>query len=226
MKNLLVLLCLLSAVTIVSCSKSDKVNPTPEEILNKKISDILPQQYIDTLSKLGLTVNQGTTPPNVEGAFHIAPLILKKSNIKTDYPGQSFHDASVKFFEQSTKDFGIKLVGKYFLNAADTSITTAISGSGNNFTVYGKVKSVSADKTKFAYFGILLSGTKDGTNLKNVTYGIINIDNSHGTGVFINEGQGRVAYDKDLVSESINFDGVSAFKNGERLFLASPSSKP
>ena len=223
MKNLLVLLCLLSAVMVISCSKSDKVNPTPDEILNKKISDILPQKYIDTLAKLGLTVNQGTTPPNVEGAFRIAPLILKNSNIKTDFPGQAFHDASVKFFEQSTKDFGIKLVGKFFLNAADTSITTAISGSGNNFTVYGKVKSVSSDKTKFAYFGILLSGTKDGANLKNVTYGVINIDNTHGTGVFISEGQGRVGYDKDLVSESINFDAVSAFKNGERLFLAAPS---
>ncbi len=222
MKNFLVLLCLLSAGMIVSCSKSDKVNPSPQDILNKKISDILPQKYIDTLSKLGLAVNEGTTPPNVEGAFRIAPLVLKNSNIATDYAGQVFHDASVKFFEQSTSDFGIKLVGKFFLNAADTSITTAISGSGNNFTVYGKVKSVTADKTKYAYFGILLSGTKDGTTLKNVTYGIINIDNSHGTGIFINEGQGRVAYDKDGVSESINFDAVSSFKNGERVFLTTP----
>ncbi|MBB6109171.1 hypothetical protein [Mucilaginibacter lappiensis] len=223
MKNFLALLCLLSAMMVISCSKSDKVNPSPQDILNKKISDILPQKYIDTLAKLGLVVNQGTTPPNVEGAFRIAPLILKNSNIKTDYTGQVFHDASVKFFEQSTSDFGIKLVGKFFLNAADTSITTAISGSGNNFTVYGKVKSVSADKSKYAYFGILLSGTKDGTSLKNVTYGIINIDNTNGTGVFINEGQGRVAYDQDGVSESINFDAVSSFKNGERVFLTTPS---
>ena len=45
-----------------ACSKSKDINPSDEEILSKKIEDIIPQQYVDSLTKLGFTINKGTTP--------------------------------------------------------------------------------------------------------------------------------------------------------------------
>lgn len=148
-----------------------------------------------------MEIHQDVKPPNVEGTYSIKPYILEKSNINTDVPGYQFLNGEVKLFNQSTKDFGINLTGKNFLNTADTSLVTAVSGAGNNFTIYGKVKSVSG--THSAIFAIVISGTKEGTALKNVKVGIINIDNSNGGTVYIKQGQGRVAYDSDHISESI-----------------------
>lgn len=215
MKNLLIAFCIVIFGSLVSCKKTKDIAPTPEEILTKKISDILPQKYVDTLTKLGLNVNNGTTPPNIVGAYIAKPFKLKESNIEGDVPGMNFTDGYVKFFDQSTTDFGIKLVGKNLLNLADTSVTTAISGSGNNFTVYGKVKSTYG--SNYAYFAILLSGVKEGNTIKNLNMGILNIDNQHGGSIFIAEGQGRVAYDTDLVSESINFDAIAALVRDQML---------
>ena len=198
MKTILLAVTMLT-MCFTSCKKDEK-GPTDEEILTKKIEEIIPSQYLDSLKKLGLTVNNGTTPPDVQGIYDILPVELVNSNIPTDYAGMSFHDAKLKLFNQSSKDFGIQLYGKYFLAERDTSIVTAISGSGNNITIYGKVKSYLSGYT--AIFALILSGIKEGDHFKNVKYGIINIDNSNGGTAFIKEGQGRVVYDTDNVSES------------------------
>lgn len=199
------LIILLASVAWSSCSKDDKTEEGPgnEEILTRRIEDIIPKKYLDTLRKMGLEATTGTTPPNVEGTYSVQPHVLDTSNISTDVPGYRFTDAKVNFSEQSNKDFSIKLIGEHFLHNRDTSIATAISGSGNNFTVYGKVRSV--DGPYSAVFAIVLTATKEGDDLKNFRIGIINVDNSQGgTGIFIKEGQGRIAYDKDLLSERIS----------------------
>jgi hypothetical protein len=197
------LITLFAAIAWSSCSK-DKTpqGPSDEDILTRKIEDIIPQQYLDTLKKLGLEVHTGTRPPNVEGSYSIKPQILDTSNIPSDRPGQQFTDGKVTFFEQSNEDFSIKLIGEHFLHDADTSIATAISGSGNDFTVYGKVKSTSGPYS--IVVAIVVTATKEGDDLKNYKIGVINVDNSNGgTGIFIKEGEGRVAHDGDFISEKI-----------------------
>jgi hypothetical protein len=200
-----VILLLLISVVIYSCKKNEVSEPTIEEILNKKINEIIPQKYLDTLKRLGLVVNTGTTPPNVEGIYVVAPHKMANSNIPNDYYwNHDFSDAKVKFTDQSIKDFGIKLFAKNYLAANDTSIVTAISGNGNDFTVYGKVKAVAANNLDYIIVGVIISGTKDGTAIKKLKTGLINIDASKdfSNGTFILEGQGRIAYDSDNISES------------------------
>lgn len=186
---------------LYSCSKDDAAKgPTDEDILHKKIEDIIPQKYLDTLKVLGLNINTGITPPNVEGSYDIKPYILDTSNIANDPSrGYRFADGILHLSAQSNKDFSIKLIGEHFLTISDTSIVTAISGSGNNFTVYGKVKSVSGNYS--AVVAMIMTGTKDGNNISHFKIGIINIDNSNGGSVFIPEGKGRVAHDADFISE-------------------------
>lgn len=194
--------CLLAVAAVLlffSCNKDDVSN---EAILNKKIQDIIPQQYLDSLKKIGLEINAGTTPPNVEGVYSIKPFLLDTSNFDDPYqPGYRFTDALVKLYEQSDKDFGIKLLGRNFLRERDTSIATAISGNGDHFTVYGKVKSTNS-VGKYAVFAMLFTGVKgsDGS-IKGLKMGIINIDNSNGDASFIPQGAGRIAYDADNTSE-------------------------
>ena len=190
-----------AAATTTSCKKNETiVPPSNEVILQQKIDEIIPQKYLDTLRNLGLTIHKETNPINIEGIYTISPTQLRATNRFGDVIGSIGFVSKIKLFAQSSTNFGISLLGKDFINTNDTSIATAISGSGNDFTIYGKMKSVSG--TKSAIFAIVLSGTKDGTTLRNVEFGLINIDNSNGAGVFIEEGEARIWFDNDFESES------------------------
>ncbi|WP_145861372.1 hypothetical protein [Pedobacter suwonensis] len=195
---------------LTACSKNNDINPSDEEILSKKIEDIIPQKYVDSLTKLGFTINKGTTPPNIDGAYLFKPFTIKSSNIPNDpyQPGYVLNDGVIKLYEQSTTDFSIKMLGKNFIGAADTSVVTAISGGGNKFTVYGKVKAYR--NGGYSFYAFLMSGEKDGNNIKNGIAGIINIDDSHAGFGTIAEGQGRVAFDGDYTSEPTDFNSKMA----------------
>lgn len=211
-----------------SCSEDDQepALPDDEEILTQRIEDIIPTQYLDSLEKLGLQIHSGTHPPDVAGTYMMQPHILDTSSVETDVPGFQFHDATLDLFEQSSEDFSIKFISKYVLGRADTSIATAISGSGNDFTVYGKVKATTGNYT--AIFAIVLSATREDGDLKNLRVGLINVDNSQGgTGIFIDEGEGRINYDSDLTSENITSpqtarEKVSAISNSSGGALLAP----
>ncbi len=221
MRKLLSIL-LVAVIAITSCKK-DKTKDA-EEVLQRKISDIIPQKYIDTLTKLGFVINEGITPPDVTGIYDLRPLTLIKSNINSDVAGMMFANAKLKFYEQNSKSFDINLLGKMFLNTKDSSLQTAISGSGNSFTVYGKVKSESGGN--HAIFAILITGSKDAASgaLKNVVYGLINIDNTNGGFAFIEEGQARVIKDSDGHSELIDiFRSSRVQEDEEEQTVLSPS---
>lgn len=197
------LLVLVIATTLFACKKDkEKVDElAKQEVLQKKIADIIPKEFQDTLTKLGLVINQDVNPPKFNNeAFIFTPFVLFKSNRPQDAPNLKFLDGRVKFFDQD-QDNNIKLIGKNLLNEADTSIVTAISGSGNQFTIYGKVKSFAG--TNSAVFAIVISGSREGTELKDIRMGIINIDNSKGGTRFIKQGEARVAFDTDKISGQI-----------------------
>ena len=195
MKKFAFIFILLSTV-IISCKKENI------ESQEKKIADIIPAKYIDTLKRLGITIYEGTTPPNVEGIYDVSPVKSKASNIPGDVIGMYFANTKVKFYEQNNSDFGIRLLAKNILSFRDSSLSTAISGSGNNFTVYGKVRTYSGPNT--AVFAVVFSGEMYGTSIKNVEWGLINVDDSQGNGEFIKEGQARLQYDIDFTSPSIS----------------------
>ncbi len=206
------LVIVLLALSFTACKKNKEnewqkkneeiVEAIKKEELTKKIADIIPAQYQDTLTKLGIIINKDINPPSLSGGAYIyTPMMLFKSNRKEDPANLRFLDSRVKFFDQDA-DNNIKFIGKNLLNTADTSIVTAISGSGSQFTVYGKVKSVNGANS--AIFAIVMSGSKDGNVLKDIRMGLINIDNSKGgTGVFIKQGEARVVFDTDKISETI-----------------------
>src|SRR5215217_866670 len=203
MKNLITALCIL-AIFVVSCSKKKELAEeiSKQEILNNKIKDIIPVQYLDSLKKLGMEVNSNFTPPNIEGTYAIAPMVLKNTSVPNDNKiGTRYLDGKVQFNSQKS-DFSINLLGQHLVRNRDTSIVTAIAGSGNDFTIYGKVRSTIG--TNSAIFAIIISGVKDGAAIKNYKMGIINIDDSNGGGNFVIQGRARVAEDQDGISESID----------------------
>lgn len=187
-----------SSFFLISCDKEGN-EIEDEKIQTERIEDIIPQQYLDSLAKLDFKINKGIKPPTINGKFSIKPHKLSKSNIPNDPIGHVFSDAVVSLFGQNDKDFSIKLLGENFINLRDTSISTAISGSGNDFTIYGKVKSNRGEA--YGISALLISGSLEGDHLKNVQTGIIMVDASHGDALMIKEGQARVAFDSDFISE-------------------------
>lgn len=225
-KSMKWLMVVLVALSFMACKK-DKKEIVDEivrlDIQKKQIQNIIPDQYLDSLKKLGLNINTGIDPVNLEGYYAINPLILQATNIVKDFPiGHRFTDARLKLFNQD-ENFGIKLIGKGFLATADTSIVTAISGSGKDFTVYGKVKSQRNGKE--ADFAILVSGTMENNTIRNFKYGLICISNKNNSSDanFILEGQARLVIESDQLSNRINETDFLASKNPEsKLQLLSP----
>jgi hypothetical protein len=182
-----------------ACKKENRENNLVQ-VQQQQINQVLPQKYIDTLKNLGLTLHDGTNPPIINGIYILSPLKLKASNIPTDFIGKVFSDAKLKILNQNNTNFSLEILGKDFLASKDTSIISAISGEGNNFTLYGKIKANYG--ANYAIFALVISGTLDATKLKNVEYGLINIDNTNGNSSFISEGQTRIIYEVDSISEN------------------------
>jgi len=212
---------------ISACKKDsalvDKINKT--EIQKKQIQQIIPDKYLDSLKKLGLVVNTGITPANVEGSYAINPLLLEATNIPNDFKiGYRFNDARLNLSKQDA-DFNIFLLGKNFLAERDTSIATAISGTGNDVTIYGKVKSYKAGKV--AEFAIILTAKLDNKTFKNFKYGLICISNKNTAtdNTFIKEGQGRVVYESDALSTTITQQEFLAITQDRQILSSSGTSK-
>lgn len=204
MKKLIIIRSLIAMIVIVFTISSCKKEKKAEEIQQQKINEVLPQKYIDTLKKMGITIYEGTTPPIVNGIYLANPTVLVASTVNGDVIGSTFADVKVKLTEQNNTDFAIKLFGKKLLGENDTSIVTAISGSGNNFTVYGKVKA-NATPTNYAIFAIVISGTLSADGIVNYQDALINIDNTYGVGYFIPEGSGRLIKDGNNVASTTTF---------------------
>ncbi len=188
-------------LTVVTCSviatACKKESTTQKQ--QQQINQVLPQKYIDTLKNLGLTIYSGTTPPSINGIYLCTPMKLKASNISGDLPiGYSFRDSKVKIENQNNSLFTIDIIGKSLISIQDSSIVAAITGSGNNFTIYSKIKTTNS--SYYAFFALVMSGTWSSSGLQNFEYGIINIDNSHGEGAFMPEGAARLIYDADFTS--------------------------
>lgn len=181
----------------MACGSSSDL-PATEDIVNKKIENIIPRQYLDTLARLGLTANKGINPPNVEGLYFVRPHLLDAGNVPGDEPGRRFPDVELRLSAQRNPDFSIVFTGSNFVSKSDTSMATVIAGQGNDFTVYAKLKATDGDA--YAIFGIVISGTRIGETLRDLRIGVINIDDRHGGGRFIRQGQGRVGYDADDVT--------------------------
>lgn len=195
MKNFPILLFIL--IALAAACKKDEVVPSEEEVneqlLAKKIEDIIPKRFVDSLKKYGLDINSGIYPPNIEGEYLMSPQVLVSSNIAEDAPNHVFVDNYIRFYNQNNSDFSIELESRED-NTLTKSVRTAISGSGNKFTVYGTLLAERAgQQTTFAY---LYSGSLDETGIAGFRYGLINMG-TDGNGQFIKHGGCRIIDDRN-----------------------------
>ncbi len=210
MKSILKLLGVFAMILLVSagCGGSDDNNGAEiqDNGLSKNINDLVPEETLNTIKNMGMPIYGGGEPPKIEGTYKISPLILANSNISSDQVGQRFSDGIVTFSNQNNDDLTIdtKIT---FTNTSGNGIGSFIVGSGNRFSVFVKIDGESNGQ---AYTSIdVYSGIISERGIENLYYAIFMIDDKgDAKGILIENGQGRVLYDSDGISERITSSGI------------------
>lgn len=194
-KTTLLLLLLLFSVLSFQCKKENAGKSSA------RIEEIIDKSSRSELQKLGMDIFNGNKPPNVEGVISMVPNLLLKSNIPNDAPAnQRFVDYLIKIYNQkSDNSISVRATGTGGSSPeVEESLDAAISGSGNNFTIYGSYKiTVGANSLILAN---VYSGTLEGEKVKNFKRAFIVVDDTRGSANLLKKGQARVFFDGDKSS--------------------------
>lgn len=154
-----VLVFILIAGQFSSCKKKD-VDPTVG--FSVAVQKVAPQATIDALRKLGMTINEGTTPPNVAGIFLESPTILMATFASdTRKVGLKALDYTYKFYDPSTDNSTIKVSYKTSAGDNATGLGSVVSGNGSKFTIFSELTTNAGD-----VFINIISGEMTSTGIK------------------------------------------------------------
>ena len=133
-------ICALFAV--VSCSKSDDNNGDKGGITNNtfssEVTKVVSQDLIKKMADAGATIYGGTNPPAVEGSFTTGALELIHSSfgIDKDPLRGRFDGFFYKFYGKSGSNIKVDYRNHSGGTYAAQGVKAAISGEGDNFTIF------------------------------------------------------------------------------------------
>lgn len=177
--------------------------------LTEEINEIVPEEILEEIKALGMPINTGTAPPNIAGVYNFSPVILKNSNIAEDTPGGGFNDGRIKIYDQSNTNLTAKFESVEVdsngevtgSSIGDEAHITHVVGNSSNFTLFVRVVAteISGEWAELIY---VYSGTMAGGNINSLHFALVMLNNN-GYEYFIDNGEGRLFYDEDGVSERI-----------------------
>lgn len=179
-----------SVIFLQSCKKDDYKHG-----LSVDIQNIVPDTLFQKIIDLGMPINTGFAPPNIENIFQASPFVQDTSNIPNDPSGFLFTDFNVEFFNQDSSKLTI---GVSFVNGPEVgkNLDGFISGDGTNFSVF--LKQITSSGDKQAELVQIISGTRTNTGIKNFHYAVFMLNNfGNANKYWIENGQGRIIYDSD-----------------------------
>ena len=162
MKNLIASALMLGLVMfIASCGKKETVDPAVG--FTAAVQKVASQATIDALRKLGMTINEGTVPPNVTGIFLESPTILFATYTgDTKKVGDKVTDYTYKFYEPSADNTTIKVSYKTSIGDNATGLGSVVAGNGSKFTIFSELTNTNGE----IYINII-SGEMTSTGIKN-----------------------------------------------------------
>jgi hypothetical protein len=201
--------------SLSSCKKDDIKTGLSEDIQN-----LVPDSLLQTIKDLGMHVNEGLTPPDIENIYLGSPFELVSSNIDGDTPGHLFADFRVRFSDQNNDDLTVKVS---YTNGSEEgkSLGSFVSGNGNDFSVFVKMTSTSLDTE--ADLLLIISGTKVTEGIKDLYYSIFMLNNyGNANDYWIENGKGRVIYDSDGISPIV--ESLYSLKTDNQLMFSDQSA--
>lgn len=184
------------------CKKDKKENSkVGDNGLTQEINNLIPDSIITEMVNLGMPINRGESPPELNGIYLASPFILKASNIANDSPGYVFSDYEVTFYEQNNDNLSIKVD---YLNGPESGsgLGGFVVGKDNNFSVFAEVSSTySSYNARLVH---VISGKMTATGIRDLYFANFMLDNNGNLGgIWIEESEGRVIYDPDGFSEKL-----------------------
>jgi hypothetical protein len=187
---------------LISCSEdSGGISSTEveENGLTPDINDLVPDSLLLIMDSLGMPIHGGGNPPNIENSYLCTPFILLASNRVNDNPGAQFSDYYINFRQQNNSDLTVNLD---YINGPETGngIGSFIVGTVDSFSVFARLTvTVFTDS---AYVLVLFSGRMDGENIADFHIALFMLDDlGDPSNYFIENGEGRIFYDSDGISE-------------------------
>ncbi|QNL21041.1 hypothetical protein HZR84_03490 [Hyphobacterium sp. CCMP332] len=197
------LLCL--AFISISCKKDKEPEPVQKTVedngLTKDINDLVPADVLAEMENLGMIINRGGTPPPLNGIFLGSKFILKNSNIPEDFIGYRYPDFKVQFtsFNQYNLSVQLDYVNKF---ESGSGLGAFIVGKGDAFSVFAEVES--EKEFENATFAYVISGSIVNDTIRDMHVANFMLDNNDNPNlIWIENGEGRILYDKDGDSERI-----------------------
>ena len=198
-------------IAFVGCYEEPNTKNT--ESLPNSVTSIVSPERLKDLEDLGITINKGTTPPNIEGSYRVSP--FKKINANFDDPYNEVLDYTYTFSEQDNTALTV-MVGEY--NNEDGTVGTgsgelqgaAISGHGNLFSIFAKIHTDYPNGAKSDMISVI-SGELTDEGIKNFQYALIMDDNyGNANDYLIGNGQGRLwATDNEISFKLLkNVNGI------------------
>ena len=197
-KTLTFMIVITTALSQIGCSSTEQFKPAAGNNFNgsrQSIARYVTPELLLIMESLGLQVNEGNTPPTINGEFLASELLLYASNVPNDVLNIAFADTY--FTLQNQNNLYLTTSVSYTTkNGTETALGTAtvISGSGNKFTVFAK-QNITNDEGSAD--GILvISGALLPNGIADFQFSLFMQDN-HGVADFIANQQGRLFYDSD-----------------------------
>ena len=179
-----------------------------DDDLTEDVHNIIPDDILEKFKELGITINGGNNPPNIEGTYFISPYILVKSNFADGFdPGYRFADMLMTFSKQDNAK--LTVVCDY-INGPGTGngLGSFITGNGNKFSVYTEI---SGTLSGYTFKSVeIYSGEITPSGIKGFYDAFIVTKEAPST---IKRGQGRLIYDSDGFSERITQSNASILRN-------------
>jgi hypothetical protein len=217
MKNslhIIAILFLSVGLSFNSCKKAETTTGLSDDIQN-----LVPDSLLQTIIDMGMPINEGTTPPNIENIYQASPFELVSSNRAGDSPGKLFSDFNIQFSDQNNSDLTVKVD---YVNGPESGngLGSFVSGSGNSFSVFVKVESyISGEKADLLQ---IISGTTTKSGIKDFYYSIFMLNNyGNPGGIWIENGEGRIIFDSD--GDSPIVESLYSFKRDNQLMMSNQS---
>lgn len=200
--KLIIMISLLISVLFFQCKKSDDDNIDPAPVT---IQDIIPQALIDSLRVKGLAINEGQTPPDIQGIFNQSPVVLTARANSSDYPiGKLFADYRFQFYEQNTNSNSIKINYKSLPNSdAARGQGAYVIGSEDLFTIFSENK---GEDKGISYVSVtVISGEITVTGIRNMQLSFfIKSKGSDPGNTLLQVGEARILTDGNRFSEKVS----------------------
>ncbi|MBL7816115.1 MAG: hypothetical protein JNL70_13945 [Saprospiraceae bacterium] len=174
--------------------------------LSRAINDLVPSDILQTIIDLGMPINKGGKPPLIEGnKYKSSPMILLSTNVPGESTGGQYNDYIVTFSQQNSTDLTIKID---FVSGTEkgTGLGSFMAGTGNDFTIFSQIDVESTNQVAGvkAKTVVIMSGTWTPTGIKNFHTALFMLDDKGDPNdVWLENGEGRIFYDKDGFSEKL-----------------------